>query len=432
MLVIRVSKIRLTAINECGLPLLADLMDLGRNNLQTRNALLALAGHFRMNMGSTMREEHRRATLNAYSTTIADLRESIQQLQHDGASREQHNILPVLGSVLLLSIIHLPIPSTQPFSHEQDWSSHVGGLVSIIDSLNPQLVKNTNLGMLIRSIAAYLDIGAFALGRHVKSRRAWLTWGLHLPMNCSPRSEFTSLEVIVGYPESLITILAIISAIIDDNRNGIIASTLHELTTALFETYSAETEQGACTTGSPKPESAWARCSFMLEEVLSLWQPPDIPARISTPVVLALSTAWELMRNAALLYLWRGGFHCNVLTTVQHPKSSTRLKLIREMISSFHILLFRAEEDGVSIMNVMTWPLVVVGNECCAFPSLQSEIITILDKMRSIFGISHLKSTIQLLRELWQRAKSPDDHAVSDCLSLESLSEEFKACVPLF
>jgi hypothetical protein len=158
------------------------------------------------------------------------------------------------------------------------------------------------------------------------------------------------------------------------------------------------------------------------------------------------------MRKAALIYLWRGGFQTSVCMPLAPAKAQTALRFLREIVVSLHALLNMYDEQRITIMNVMTWPLVVCGNECGTDPHLQEQIKHLLRGVMLRFGIHHIEHILTLLDELWRRvcrasqgsrgnpgSASPlesgfcePSRATAMTTSLEAVSQEMGFCLPLY
>ncbi|KAM0470471.1 hypothetical protein ACHAP7_009535 [Fusarium lateritium] len=376
------------------------------------------------------------AALKKYQEAVIHLREKIAQLRTT-TQTNYDDALEVMGSVLLLTITGFP--KNTPPGQAHDWSFHMTGMISVIQSMDRSVRESTSLGRLVTQMAAHLDIGAFSLGRLSRSKRAWLEWDI-CPPGTPPKPDFCAIEIIVGYPKSLLTIIATVSAVLEDvdltkdgaSLDGLVIG-LYEQTPKGRDKLSSGSTFGRCVEISG--HSATSRLD-MLETVLTSWQPPIVPARISMPVTLALTSAWGIMRKAALLYLWRGGFCANVLSPMPPQRQQIALKFTHEMVLGFRALLDLAKQEQISIMNVMTWPLVIVANECGGSPDMQREVILLLERMDQHFGIEHLRQIATLLLKMWRRfdgeIETPGvSNSSDDYLSLDSLSREFGLCLPL-
>ncbi|KAJ5985029.1 hypothetical protein N7522_012225 [Penicillium canescens] len=445
-LLIRISRVRFTAINESGVPFLDELLKLAKSHRSIRTALLALADRLRATVYpsstfDTVDGEQsqpqlwspKTSSLESYHDALIGLRENIACLHIAEAS---HDVaLEVLGSVLLLTIAGFPRNMRAEGAH--DWSFHVSGMISLIESLDTDVTGGTGLGRLVKEMAAHLDIGVFSLGRPGNSRRAWLEWNI-CPPGTPCESDFSSLEVIAGYPKSLLTIVATMSAVLEDMNLPDCPASLRTLVRKLYDATLVGQGTGSSVPGpiATPTDDTHAQMLNMLEIVLVLWRPPNLPTRISMPVAFALASAWEIMRKAALLYLWRGGFCASVFVPIFSDRKDVTAKFIREMLLGFRALLNLVDEQRITIMNVMTWPLLVVANECGNNPGLQGEILSLLQRMQQCFGIEHLTHLATLLQELWRRFESYSHSSgmlswSSNYLHLDNLSREFQLCLPL-
>nr|XP_036589843.1 uncharacterized protein CTRU02_00597 [Colletotrichum truncatum]KAF6801848.1 hypothetical protein CTRU02_00597 [Colletotrichum truncatum] len=429
---IRSSQLRFTAINDSGIPFLTELLPLATQFATIKNALLALAKVLRTDSSRRSVSSSSAVALESYHIALKTLRERIAILDVSEAS--DADVLEVLGAALLLTIAGFPGSSQDSTA----WSHHIVGLITLIESLGPSAIDATVLGTLVKEIVAYLDISAFSLGRPPKSRNAWLRWHIH-PPETPPTDDFTSLEVAVGYPRSLLTIIATLSAIFD----GPDEDTMPILSDLLERLYSNSTG-GLC-------QPIWPAGSELshedgigmspgvfnkLDAALTLWNPPYIPKRLPEMVSIALAGAWEIMRKAALLYLWRGGFRANILAPLPAEKTVLVSKLIREMLFGYRALLTYLENDSITILNVMTWPLVVVGNECGGDHRTQHEVSQLISLIQESFQIQHLSHVSNVLEELWRRHEAQSESFMTtgqaQHLCLNDVSNDMGVCVPLF
>ncbi|KAM5358085.1 hypothetical protein ACJZ2D_015622 [Fusarium nematophilum] len=374
-LLIRMSRLRFTAINDCGIPFLAELLPLAEWCVTIRNALLALAGFLRfqtrpqLGICTPELKDSREgqdapasaAALERYQIALSTLRERTSTLRL--ADSHDNDVLEVLGSALLLIVAGFPRTMRPEDSH--DWSHHMRGMIKLIESLDPNLNTRSSIARLVKDSVAHLDIAAFSLGRLQKSHNCWLKWDM-CPPEAPPASDFSSMEVIMGYPKSLLTIIATISAVFEEGPSSEPMSAILDMVKRLHHQV-CNVEQPVTPDVASGPflstDSIAADALSKLETVLILWKPPEIPARLSSPVAIALTGAWEMMRKAALLYLWRGGFRANILVSLPAHRAAIASQFIREILFGSQTLLSLLESDFITIMNVMTWPLIVVGNE---------------------------------------------------------------------
>ncbi|KAL5592987.1 hypothetical protein FOBRF1_012089 [Fusarium oxysporum] len=378
-LLIRMTRWRFTAINESGLPFLSELCAIAQKYPSVRSAMLALAGSLRpwqaLNAtSSSSAQDHSQrhqpidlasSALERYQSALEDLQIKISELHLAEANND--DIVELLGSVLIL--ITAGFPSDSRPSQDADWTLHISGIVSLIESLDQNDIQRAYVARLAREIAAYLDIGVFSLGSlsQSKNRRAWLAWDIE-PPEAPQQTDFSPMEVMLGYPRSLVTIIAAMAALIECQHRGEMDSLVQTTIARLYE----QARRGREYATPPAEQQQQQKLAMMeehfsqLETALTLWTQPVIPSRISIPVSLALTTAWEIMRKAGLIYLWRGGFKTNVLGQLSSASVRANIvsKFIREMILGLQALLHMYDEHRITIMNIMTWPTVVIANEC--------------------------------------------------------------------
>ncbi|KAE8358636.1 fungal-specific transcription factor domain-containing protein [Aspergillus caelatus] len=488
-LLIRMTRRRFTAINESGNPLLSGLCFLAQKYPSIRNTMLALAGTMRSWPASITgsntsgpaytawlpipTDPHNSlqqpansvpsSTLLRYQSALADLQHKIATLDQT-AQVEEDEVVELLGSVLVLICAGFP-SSSGPSAKSADWALHISGIISVIDFLDPRVVDCAgDVPRLAREIAAYLDIGAFSLGRvgwrDRGVRLAWLKWKIAPPDVMAPTegsdNGFSPTEIITGYPRSLVTIIAALSAVLESGglprgygeevdllvRETVIR--LYERTCEISDDYPPPVARPYNQEGlTSMKEDLFSK----LETILTLWRHPSIPPHFSTQLSLALTTTWEIMRKASLIFLWRGGFQTSVLTPLTSSRASTTLKFIREILVGLHALINMYDEQRITIMNVMTWPVVVAANECGADIGLQKEITALLRGMHLRFSVHHIEHILLLLQELWRRVRvngpsvgvqggihqsglplACDENRTS----LEAVSQDMRFCLPLY
>ncbi|KAF5700697.1 fungal-specific transcription factor domain-containing protein [Fusarium globosum] len=200
-----------------------------------------------------------------------------------------------LASSLLLSIFAVG-------SCDGSWCHHVRGMVSILRSTDRASLTSQPTGRFLVGICAFSDISALSVGRRRLSQKAWLSWMTPRPSqdcdsaSASASASFSALESTVGYPESLIDLLAQAAERADDNVHA------HPK----FSNSASSPASGLDTLGYP-----WS--SQELEASLKSWSPPELPRHMSSYEQLAVRTFWSAIRKACLLFLWRGrGFHSNL------------------------------------------------------------------------------------------------------------------------
>ncbi|KAJ6016846.1 hypothetical protein N7451_000225 [Penicillium sp. IBT 35674x] len=241
-------------------------------------------------------------------------------------------------------------------------------------------------------MAAHADITCFSLGRKENSQRLWLRWDI-CPVEdeilTSSKLDFRSSEVSTGYPESLLTIIALLSAAVEDDLKD---RPLDYISYTYLQTLSKEWKAGNCTENRVAsiyidPSETAGERSFVawkpaIEFAIARWQPPSIPESLSVDTSLVLNTAWELIRKAALIYLWRGSFEADVLAHLPANHFALIDRFIREIY----------------------------------------------------FTIPHHQTLEVLIRELWKQAEGRTPQSAPDGrvkLSLLSLAAESNTCLPL-
>jgi hypothetical protein len=154
---------------------------------------------------------------------------------------------------------------------------------------------------------------------------------------------------------------------------------------------------------------------------------------------LILPVAWETIRCASFIFLWRGqGFHANLWETIRADRQQKRDVFVRQIISNTKMILNLAVTQRVSVGNAMLWPLAVAGCECgqVSLRKQGPEILELLKSLEEIFSMNHVAYVRELLQELWQRQSSdvagPSSvSSGSRILSLEMVARERRLTVPL-
>ncbi|KNB20098.1 hypothetical protein FOXG_22750 [Fusarium oxysporum f. sp. lycopersici 4287] len=442
--VIRMTRWRFTAINESGLPFLTELCAIARKYPSVRSAMLALASSLRpalslKSLSSLSAPDHPQhqpsdldlSALERYQSALEDLQIKISRINVSHANND--DIVELLGSVLIL--ITVGFPSDSRSTQDADWTLHISGIVSLIESIDQNAIQSAYVSRLAREIAAYLDIGVFSLGSSGQSRskRAWLTWDIE-PPEAPQQTDFSPMEVMLGYPRSLITLIAAMAALLDCQDRGEVDLLTQTIIGKLYDRACQDSEYVTPTTERQVQETrtVFGQLFSQFETALTLWTPPVVPSRISTSVSLALTTAWEIMRKAGLIYLWRGGLKTSVLHQSSTVHARTVGKFIREMILGLQALLHMYDEQRITIMNIMTWPTVIIANECGKDRGLQAEVLDVLRGMYMRFAIQHIKHIITIVEELWCRVENSLEFIHPPHISMEDISREMGFCLPLF
>lgn len=166
-----------------------------------------------------------------------------------------------------------------------------------------------------------------------------------------------------------------------------------------------------------------------LESALQEWTAPILPASISPTKHVALRLAWQTIKCAALIFIWRRyGFHSDFSIPIHEDRHLHRDGLVREALSNLNNILEVKNSEAISIGNAMLWPLVVVGCECAGYglEGLQDEVVRLLNIVQRTFSMDHIHHVKELLQELWRT--SPTEKGVS----LESIARRKRLIVPLF
>jgi hypothetical protein len=374
-----------------------------------------------------------RTEIEHYQRLIADLRATIATATALERA-EPDQLLEVLVLAALTSIFGV--------TDVQQWSLHIDGTVSLADSMDPHLFDQVGCARYMRDVAAFMDIHALSLGRPEKSRRAWLKWRSESATQENPNSDdggacFTSFEITHGIPESLVTLLAVMSAGLED-----IAEDGHEhfLTTLTEELY-LKALSDSKSAGNPNPWSEFTansqndveRWNVLVERLILLWTHPPLPRHFSSTLQFALTTCWEILRKAFLVFLWRRGFVGNILSPSDPYRDARIVQMTREALMASRSLLDLRDSHNITIANALLWPLVVFGNECHRDPGWQAEVLDMLSKLHERSALGHIGQLTDVLQLLWQREL---DTRTSDLdrnvqLSLDDISREMGFCLLL-
>lgn len=413
------ARLRFTAINGLGIPLLDEVFKVANDHPTIRSAMLALAEDLRR--GSDVHGEMTAPV--RYHDSLALLRAKIEQLRCGKASEDE--ALEAIACVMLL------VTAGFPGSQDQscDWALHIRGMATLIELLGQETVQSTAIGRLARDMAAQFSIGLFSLGKRGPLNELWLSWDIY-PPESEDGEEVSSLEVILGYPKSLVTILSTISAFLQESSSGNVTLSTRDHVQRLFD---------KATKGQQlNPLLRAGGLKQMLETCLDRWQPPENLSRLSAAVRLAVTNAWEVMRKAAIIHLWRGGFGADLVSFLPDDKTRQAERLMFEMVLTMRALLSAVDDQRITIMNVMTWPVAVVANEASGNEELQQEVIFLLSGMQRRFSIPHISNLINIMREVWRKVEwerlgsfsteETEPHQVS----AESVCLELGVCQPLF
>lgn len=174
---------------------------------------------------------------------------------------------------------------------------------------------------------------------------------------------------------------------------------------------------------------------------MASWTAPPHVSHLPDVAKLILPVAWETIRSAAFIFLWRAqGFHSNVLVPIRQDRQRRRDLYVRQIISNTKMILNLGISQRLSVGNAMLWPLTVAGCECGhqSMKEYAPDILELLNSLQEIFSMDHTARVRELLRELWQRQSTTDVTSSpsfipggSSNLSLERVARERQLTVPL-
>lgn len=118
-----------------------------------------------------------------------------------------------------------------------------------------------------------------------------------------------------------------------------------------------------------------------------------------------LRLAWETIRRAAQIFLWRGaGFHSNILVTLAPDLNDCKNACVREIISNIDIIFAISQQQHLSIGNAMLWPLTVAGCECSLYTNgWDLDIIRLLRSLEDNYSMRHVPKVRAILQSLWMQ-----------------------------
>lgn len=116
-----------------------------------------------------------------------------------------------------------------------------------------------------------------------------------------------------------------------------------------------------------------------------------------------LRLAWETVRRAAQIFLWRGaGFHSNILAPLAPDLEDRKNACVREIISNIDIIFAVSKQHHLSIGNAMLWPLAVAGCECSLYTNgWDLDIIRHLQSLEDHYSMRHVPKVRSVLKSLW-------------------------------
>ncbi|KAK6382394.1 hypothetical protein LTS17_004281 [Exophiala oligosperma] len=321
------------------------------------------------------------------------------------------------------------------------WAQHVRGMVSIIRMADWNSLQSSKLGTFLVSACAHQDISAFGVGRLQSSKRCWLAWMSHKVSGTE--DVLSAFEIMVGYPESLIDIIARVAEAAEDETTFVLQGQQYEEEISLSRpgTLSSciEAQSRYALTALFLGIAAHEHNREELEESLASWTAPPLPSHLPDVAKLILPVAWETIRHAAFIYLWRAqGFHSNVLEPFRPDRKRKRDLYVRQIISNTRMIMRLAVTQRVSVGNAMLWPLTVAGCECGddSMKCHQPEIMDLLHSLHGLFSMDHTARVKELLQRLWERQMSEVVNQSSiaghpKVLSLERMARERQLTVPL-
>ncbi|KAJ5736144.1 uncharacterized protein N7483_001269 [Penicillium malachiteum] len=363
--------------------------------------------------------------MDSYQQVISNLRSNLFRLQSG-----QGDIEEAIAVSMILWIFGLP-------GHEI-WSIHLNGLIALLES-TPIPASGTqiqsNLHQFATMTAAHLDIRAMSVGRRESSQRLWLRWRL-----CSPdeilslsveEKAFSGWEISSGYPESLMTIIALVSAIVEDDFSGKEMDSVYReyLEQLAFQTSHAGSGVSPIYGSPMMANTRNAKLIAFMESIITQWKPPSIPDSMPLETSITLTGMWELMRKTALIYLWRGGFEADITVPLPREQEISVNRFTREICGGIEQVIQAAEKFHIPMANSLIWPLAVIGNEASRSPALQAKVREYLERIYTYFQIPHHKMMATLLQQLWDRALKKGSGAGSGaplCLHLICLEENIR------
>ncbi|KAJ6004978.1 hypothetical protein N7540_012777 [Penicillium herquei] len=364
--------------------------------------------------------------MDSYQQVISNLRSSLFLLQSG-----QGDIEEAIAVSMILWIFGSP-------GHEI-WSIHLNGLIALLES-TPIPASCTripsNLHQFATMTAAHLDIRAISVGRHESSQKLWLRWRL-----CSPddilslpveEKTFSGWEISSGYPESLMTIIALVSAIVEDDLPG---KEMDSVCTEYLEQLTFQTSHTAGSGISPVYGSPMmgntrnAKLIAFMESIITQWKSPSIPDSMPLETSIILTGMWEVMRKTAMIYLWRGGFEADITLPLRREQEISVHRFTREICGGIEQVIQAAEKFHLPMAKSLIWPLAVIGNEASRSPALQAKVREYLERIYTYFQIPHHKMMATSLQKLWDRASKESSGTVSGaplCLHLICLEENIR------
>ncbi|KAJ5541451.1 hypothetical protein N7494_006527 [Penicillium frequentans] len=438
-LLIRQFQRTLVAVPGYGVPILQCLLPLAARHATSLDALLTLATRFRSSpLLPSGTQESEPANLGAQSSNLASdsYQHAVKNLQANlfRLQSGHGDIEEAIAISMILWISCLP--------GNEIWYIHLHGLIALLDS-TPLPAFDTLLPLSLQKYAsfaaAHADIKAITIGRADPSQRLWLRWRLCPPEEilASPSKEkmLSGWEISSGYPETLMTVIALLSAVVDDDLSG---QNPYPVSEDYLEQLTFQTSHSAGLSVSPIPRRTMPmnepgkKYIRVMETLITRWKSPSIPDSMPLETSLVLSTAWEVIRKAALIYLWRGGFDTDPMAPLSTEQGLFIDRYIREMCGGIEQIIQAAEKYHIPLALTLIWPLAVIGNEASRSPQLQDKIRDYLGRMYTYFQIPHHQLLGSVLQKLWEAAVERNfNFPAGSPLSLQSICLEGNILVPL-
>ncbi|KAL2817628.1 fungal-specific transcription factor domain-containing protein [Aspergillus granulosus] len=431
----------LVAIPGYGVPFLRHFLPLAVRSQGVLNALLTLSDRLRLSDAqvrqSYIHDGNNGFLESAEQTILGNYQEALSRLQSSLLSVQSG--LQDAEEAVALSVILLIFG----FPGHRVWSVHLNGLIAQIQDPEIPTLDSPSLSLMALNLAAHVDIKAFSLGRAESSQRLWWSGRMHqLEQNVGQQSagtSFSDFEVSTGYPESLVTLIALVSAVVEDiYSDRALDPTIEPYLQSATDNHRtiqhivADVEFLAAS--STQPADSHLDDVLRTELVIAQWKPPPHPESLAVDTSLALATVWEIMRKSVFIYLWRRGFDTDIRAILSTEYKLRIGRLLREALAGTELVMQAAEQHDITVANALIWPLTVLGNECAWHSTLQPKVLEYFQRLNNHFPIHHSRIVANLLRKLWkltEERSSGSDALPFGCLSLQYLALQDNACVPL-
>lgn len=175
-----------------------------------------------------------------------------------------------------------------------------------------------------------------------------------------------------------------------------------------------------------------------LEASISKWTYPSMAPGTNPLLIFALHTAWETIRLATYIYLWRGsGFYANLLKPFPDEKEARKEMYINKTLLNIETIIVMAEQQGISVANALLWPLVTVACECGLDETRDAQVMKLLHCLLNIFSLDHVQIVIKAIERVWDAKRlhatvhEPPQNVQETCVSLELVAREMNLVIPL-